>query len=389
MPKRNSLLLVTESYWPTIDGGALFQRRLAHALKARGWTVHVWAPSPTGKLYIEDDHGVAIVRDPSRVLRSNPRYKVSYCPFTHHQQVFRLAKPDIVHVHNFGPLGLTATSYARTASIPVVATNHNHPRNWTANFLRFSTPEVEYLIAQWFSWLLNHAKFVVSPSSTADRYLRDIGVSTERTIISNGVDVNFFQPAERASHRRQDATLRLAHIGRLDREKSCRVVINAAAQASLARSLSLRIAGDGVQRVELQRLARSLESVGRATPGAISFEGQVNEFQKRAILQSSDLFVTASEVELQSISVMEAMACGTGALAPKAGALPELVRPGTTGYLFQPGQADDCARQLVETDLKSLREIGRNARRMVLSEHCAESSYEKYDLLLKRVIAPK
>ena len=60
-----SLLLVSESYWPTIDGGAILEHGLAHALKSRGWHVYVWSPSPTGTFYVEDDSGVTTIREAS------------------------------------------------------------------------------------------------------------------------------------------------------------------------------------------------------------------------------------------------------------------------------------------------------------------------------------
>lgn len=381
-----SVLLVSESYWPTLDGGALFEHRLAHALRIRGWHVFVWTPSLTGRFWVQNDCEVLTIRESSRKLRSNPRYRISTHPFTNTVAVFRLAKPRVVHIHNLGPLGLEALRYARIHKIPVVITNHNLPQNWTANLFHRPTPRVDSVLAACFRRLLNLAHVVVSPSSSADAYLSSIGVTTRRVIISNGVDTSFFRPSnDMGEVRPSEYSPRLVYVGRLDHEKSCDVLVAAVAEASLHRRLTLTVVGEGVERPKLERQARRLEATGRCRPDAIRFLGSVSESSKRRILQSSDLFVTASQVELQGIAVLESMACGVAALGPTAGALPELCQPGKTGLLFQAGRADDCARQLCSIDQDDLRRMGFRSRSFMLNNHDAQLTYEKYDCLLHKV----
>lgn len=388
--RRQSVLLVSESYWPTLDGGALFEHRLAHGLKLRGWRVYVWAPSSTGKFWVQDDQGVLTIRESSRKLRANPRYRISNVPFANTAAVFGLAKPQVVHIHNFGPLGLEALRYARLRRIPTVITNHNLPQNWTANLFHRPTPRVDLILERLFRHLLNLACVVVSPSNTADQYVAGTGVSTERVVISNGIDTEFFRPSgDSGDTFSPRCPLRLVHIGRLDREKSCEVLIAAAAQASLSRRLTLTVVGDGIQRENLERQVYDLEANRQSESGAIRFLGSLPEFSKRRILQSSNLFVTASQAELQGIAVLESMACGVGVLAPNAGALPELCRPGETGLLFEAGRAEDCARQLCKVDLSHLRILGMGARALTVREHDAQITYEEYDRLLSRVHSQK
>jgi 1,2-diacylglycerol 3-alpha-glucosyltransferase len=380
---RQSVLIVTESYWPILDGGAIFEHRLAHALRTAGWRVYVWAPSPTGKFHVENDLGVLTIRESSRILRTNPRYRISNHPFTNSAAVFRLAKPQIVHIHNFGPLGLEALRYAKAHRLPVVVTNHNLPENWTVNFFRRSIPIMDMMLAACFSRLLNLADVVVSPSSTAQRYLASNGVTANSVVISNGVDTRYFCPSthslENSPHER---LLRLVHVGRLDREKCCDLLMLAISSASLQRPLTLTVVGDGIQRDKLERQVWELEAAGQSQPGCIRFVGTVSESSKLTILQSADLFVTASPAELQGIAVMEAMACGVAALVPDAGALPELCRPGRTGLLFRAGQADDCTRQLCNLDQGMLRTLGMDARTFISNTHDAQITYENYDALL-------
>jgi glycosyltransferase involved in cell wall biosynthesis len=372
--------MVSESYWPTIDGGAMFEHRLAHALNAAGWRVYVWAPSPTGMSYVENDHGVTTIREASRTLKSNPRYQVSRFPILNVRRIFRLAMPDVVHIHNFGLLGVVAQNYARIHHVPIVATSHNIPQNWTSNFFRRRIPAAEAAVEAYLAYMLNRANIVVSPTITADRIVAASGVATSRVVISNGVDTQFFRPSSRPV--KPEGRLRLVHVGRLDREKTCEVTIRAAARASLNRSLTLTVVGDGIEGPRLQRLARGLERTAQATVGFARFLGLVSEEEKLRILQNSDLFVTASQVELQGIAVLESMACGVPALAPDAGALPELCRPGYTGILFESGNVNDCGAKLVEVRQSLLLRLGSAACSLVRTQHNAQQTHEAYARLL-------
>ena len=57
------------------------------------------------------------------------------------------------------------------------------------------------------------------------------------------------------------------------------------------------------------------------------------------------MFAIASIAELQSIATMEAMASALPIVAANAVALPHLVHDGENGYLFEPGDVDELARE--------------------------------------------
>ena len=65
------------------------------------------------------------------------------------------------------------------------------------------------------------------------------------------------------------------------------------------------------------------------------------------IYRTGKLFVITSKTETQSIVVMEAMASGLPVVAVQAGAIPELVKNGKTGYLCQPDDPTAVSRAIV------------------------------------------
>ena len=128
-----NILLVTESYWPNADGGALFERRLVQGLISKGHSVSVWAPSKNFTNYLEQDDSYTIYRERAVTMPFNKKYKVTLFPWVHTKKIFKLVKPDVIHIHNPALLGRTAIKYANRHGIPVLTTNHLMPENVLLN----------------------------------------------------------------------------------------------------------------------------------------------------------------------------------------------------------------------------------------------------------------
>ena len=99
-------------------------------------------------------------------------------------------------------------------------------------------------------------------------------------------------------------------------------------------------------------------------------------------------YVIASEAELQSLSTMEAMACGLPIVAAQALALPELVIPPTNGLLFQPGNATELAHHLdlilQNADLRT--RMGRCSRARIVA-HDQQVVLNQWEGVYARVIS--
>src|SRR5437773_1848544 len=72
--------------------------------------------------------------------------------------------------------------------------------------------------------------------------------------------------------------------------------------------------------------------------------------------------------------IAEAYAKGTPVIASNIGAAPEMVRPGETGLLFEPGNAKDLARQICSSfsSIDCLRNMRRPARAEYESKYHAD-----------------
>ena len=117
----------------------------------------------------------------------------------------------------------------------------------------------------------------------------------------------------------------------------------------------LTIAGDGPERVSLERLSQAL---GIATK--VEFLGAVDNERVRNLLQSANVFALACRTDSSGdrdgipVALMEAMACGVPVISGDLPAIRELVVPGVSGLLVNSTDAADWASALerLSTDVE-------------------------------------
>jgi colanic acid/amylovoran biosynthesis glycosyltransferase len=136
--------------------------------------------------------------------------------------------------------------------------------------------------------------------------------------------------------------LKLLSAGRLHKVKDHVFLLRACAEL-LARGVPFecRVAGEGPERQELERLIQKLGLQRRVT-----LLGQVARERLDPLYEEADVLVLTSRSEGIPLVLMEAMARGTIVLAPAITGIPELVVTGETGFLYRPGSLDDCVAQL-------------------------------------------
>jgi len=78
------------------------------------------------------------------------------------------------------------------------------------------------------------------------------------------------------------------------------------------------------------------------------------------------------------MSLLEAAACGVPSIAARIGGVPELVRDGQTGLLFDPQDADELAAKAdwAWTHPSEMAAMGSAARNLYLQEYTPEKNYD-------------
>ena len=107
--------------------------------------------------------------------------------------------------------------------------------------------------------------------------------------------------------------------------------------------------------------------------------------QKVMAYSSADLFVFSSRADNLPLVLQESMACGTPMVAFDVGGVPDLVRPGITGYLAAPQEVEALTRgieQLLDNE-SLLKNMAENCRQIVLQEYSIELQVSRYVQLYK------
>ena len=111
--------------------------------------------------------------------------------------------------------------------------------------------------------------------------------------------------------------------------------------------------------------------------------------QLKAIAYSAaDLFVLPTRAENFALVLLESLACGTPIVSFRVGGVPEVVRPGVTGYLAEPESADGLRegieKLLQDNDLHA--SLSRQCREVAVREYRLETQVERYVRLYEELL---
>jgi glycosyltransferase involved in cell wall biosynthesis len=219
---------------------------------------------------------------------------------------------------------------------------------------------------------------IVCATDQACRALEGLGLPPARLHrIRNGVDVARFTAARmseqekrqwRASHGLPRGDLTAVCVARLDPIKDHPVLLKAvrAAGRSGVRVVLVCVGAASVWPAYAARLRALAEGLGVASQ--VIWTGHQDDV--RPWLGMADVAALSSLRECASLALAEAGACGLPLVGSNAGGIPEIVRDGVTGFLFEPGDAEGCAAALVRLagDPDRRLAMGERLRELVRSE---------------------
>ncbi|BFM38694.1 glycosyltransferase family 4 protein [Synechocystis sp. LKSZ1] len=287
-------------------------------------------------------------------------------------------KPDIVHASlTLSPLDFRLPEICEELGIPLVATFHP-PFDSRLRNLSSST---QFLTYQLYAPFLAQYDRVIVFSHLQQNLLLKLGVPRQRlVIIPNGVDVEKYSPGESRAKREYRAQHLFIYLGRIAPEKNVESLLKAWKLSEMGDDCKLLIVGDGL-------LKAALQSAYGPELG-IHWLGFIAEEETRIqLLRGADAFILPSLVEGLSLSLLEAMACGTACLATDAGADGEVLEE--AGIILNTQGVTTQLKTLLPLlrDHPEITEIlGQKARQRVLERYTFSRNIDQLEALYDEIL---
>lgn len=254
---------------------------------------------------------------------------------------------DVVHVYTPLFLGNAVITHCQKIGKPVTTAFHIQPENITSNFGLAKVRPINDMIYRIFRhFTYSRIGRIHTPSAFIANELRKRGYRARMHVISNGIHDAFLQAGAKkiAARDQQPETLdpqrpiRVLMIGRLSREKRQDVIIRAMQYSRYADRIQLVFAGRGPERERYERMSRGL----RHKPEFVYLD---REALIRELLRT-DLYIHASDMEIEAISCIEAFATGLVPVIANSSnsATPQFALDQRS--LFRAGDAKDLAEHI-------------------------------------------
>jgi glycosyltransferase involved in cell wall biosynthesis len=170
-------------------------------------------------------------------------------------------------------------------------------------------------------------------------------------------------------------------VGRLSPEKGVLTLLKAWEHLH---PLPLTIVGAGPQEEEIRRYLQQRGLQGVVLTGQLSAQACLDIVARSAVLiMPSEWHETFGRVIVEAYSV----ACPV--LASRLGAMAELIQDGRTGYVFNPGDAEDLTRKIRQLlgDEGRRSEMGRRAREAYERSYTPSASHQRMMALYEEALA--
>ncbi len=253
-----------------------------------------------------------------------------------HSQILRGKPYDVLHSHSL--FSTYDYLFARQQfGIPLITTFHGLVPQGVK---KLPESKLEKVFATGDCFLVN--------TRFSRALLTDMGCPAEKIkIIPQGTDLSDYPFTPRQA--KDNDLFHILTVGRLTREKGQHIALAAVARlASQYPSLRYHIVGSGPEQEKLKTQAKTLGCEDR-----IIFHGFLSDAEVKALYARAHLFILPSvdlndgyHVETQGVVIQEAQASGLPVIASATGGIPEVIKAGETGLLFESENIADLAGQI-------------------------------------------
>jgi len=393
-------LLTINNYHYRRGGADVAYLAEGELFKEHGWNVACFSmqhsqniPSPWSSYFVQEiEYGRSY--GASQLLLNAAKSIYSWEAASKIKALMTRVRPDVAHAHNvYHHLSPSILRSIRQQGVPLILTLHDVKLLCPARTM-YSGGEIceackggnlhkvilkkcmkgslplsaliytESVAHRLFSLYETNVDKFVSPSRFVIKKFVEWGWPTNRFVhIPNFVDSTQYCPEYSAGRA-------FLYFGRLSAEKGLATLISATRLAGV----QLWVVGTGPEESSMQALARDV--------GAdVTFFGfKVGDELWNIVKQARAVVLPSEWYENAPISILEAYALGKPVIGARVGGIPEMVREGETGCLYESGDVQGLADVLVRVAAladRTVEDWGREARKWVTDEYSPTQHYER------------
>jgi glycosyltransferase involved in cell wall biosynthesis len=315
----------SDVYWPRVNGVTVSTTIFLNELRKLGHDVRLWAPEyPTeGDEDYPARHDEGVTR-----LKSFGLFFTKEDRLPHLTQQSRFFKeldafgPDLLHVQTEFLLMDMAKRYARSRGIPMIQTCHTYFEQYVSFYFPWAPAWLIKRLARWLTYRwFRHADAIIVPTEPMKKVLRSYGITSPIAVVPTGIPEDDFHGVDKGREKKQSLWYEklpqlkghplLLYVGRMAQEKNVDFLLDVIERVRRDVPDALLVAaGNGpyLETFQANIAARGLSD-------AVLTPGYVDRASLKHLYTLADVFTFASVTETQGLVTIEAMMCGTPAVA--------------------------------------------------------------------------
>lgn len=349
----NKNVLITCDDLSLLGGSVITAIRMANALVDRGWNVVMFTCNSNTIEPLDPRIKIEFATWYFFIGLGNNVGKVGGLSFARARKVIKKYDIGVVLSTNMGILGAGVGIVAHSFGIKVLSLCSGQVENALAGLPRIFNNRLFIKFIE-FSMRIyyKNVDFVIPQSEFSKRLLLEIGIRLPSEIVSNGVDLNIYKKEDdqlllayikRKYSIDTENFFNIAFLGRLSKEKSVETLIYATKQlVDKGKKINVFLIGNGTEKDYLVNLTRDLSLLNH-----VKLLGHIPTIDLIGVLSLCNIYVHPSEIELEGMALLEAMACGLPIIVSdsKLSASSQFVN--TNGELFENKNSLDLSNKLL------------------------------------------
>ncbi|MEM6451745.1 MAG: glycosyltransferase family 1 protein [Cyanobacteria bacterium P01_D01_bin.105] len=325
------LSIVTDTFYPDINGVAKTLERLSSELYEKGHEIEIFHPSTRkDDSHAKDNYSFDLIETPGVPLVIYPGLRLGLPQMKRFQKRWSVSRPDIVYVATQGLLGLSAVLVANKLNIPVVSGYHSNFPDYIRHYIEIGCHGINPIASaskKYLRYFHNLTKCTLVPTCSVATELQNSGINKIMKL-GRGIDLERFSPVNRSEILRQQLKISpheifILMVSRIAKEKNLILGIKTALDLQLKFStVRCVVVGDGPLRQKLEAQFPQVIWTG-------TLEGET----LAAYYASADLFLFPSLTETYGNVLLEALASGLIPVSFNYAAAKELIIDGKNGFV--------------------------------------------------------